>query len=110
MAPAPPSMSRWSLAARVIAAAMGLLGVLLVIVVLTHERVADERRDAEIANAVDTGGAVAGMIDEFARNLETSLLALSIGIANGGPINQAAAGPALSKVSDEVGVLRGLFV
>lgn len=109
MIPGGATFGRWGMATRVTAAAVLLLGLLLAVDLLIDQQTTQAARRAQIGHAADTGDAVAGMIDEFARNLETSLLSLSYGVARQ-TINQDNTGPALAGLSREVGLQPDLFV
>ena len=101
----------WSLTTRVVTAASGLLAMLLVTLLLTYAESANERRSAEVRNAVETGQAVAGIVDGFAREIQTSLLSVAIGIAaQPGELNQATQGPTLRAIAEDIGLLRALFI
>lgn len=99
-----------SLTFRVMAAASALLAVLLLIVLVTHQRTSDERRTAEVSNAVETGEAVAGIVDGFARDLQSSMAALSLALAAQGQLNQSNSGPYLAALAKQNEVLRAVFI
>ena len=101
----------WSLTTRVLTAAGGLLAMLLIILLVSYAEAANERRSAEVRNAADTGQAVAGIVDGFAREIQTTLLSAAIGIAaQPGEMTQAAYGPTLRAIAEDIGVLRALFI
>lgn len=104
------TFERWGLATRVTAASVFLLVLLLAAVVVIDRRAAEQVLREEVGHAVDTGDAVAGMIDEFAHNLETGLLSLSYGIAGRPAIDQDSTGPALAGFSREIGLQPEMFV
>lgn len=110
MIPRSAPTARWSLTTRVTAASVVLLGLLLVADVAIDKQSTGDWRTAEVRHTVDTGEAVAGMVDEFARNLEASLLTLSYGLADKQTIDQGSAGPALAGLSREIDLQPGLFV
>ncbi|MEX1022109.1 MAG: ATP-binding protein [Dehalococcoidia bacterium] len=101
----------WRLSTRVIVAASVLLAILLAIVIATQTQAGAERRRSEIDHAVDIGRATAGIVDGFARDLEATVLAVAV-ILGGevGPLDQESAGPHLSALEEEYGLLRALFV
>lgn len=101
----------WRLATRVVSAATVLLAILLAIVVGTHATAVADRRAGEVEQAQEQGVAVAGLLDAFARDLEATVLAVSVFLGGqDGPITQESAGSQLASLRDEYGVLRALFV
>ena len=103
--------ARWRLATRVIAAAIALLTILLVIVVVGYGQSEQERRRAEIDNAASMALAVAGVVDGFARDLETTMLSTAVLLgAQPAELTQANAGEYLHAVFEQYGMLRGYFV
>src|SRR5262249_6745340 len=84
-----------------------LLGILFV----TNSESARERRTSEVNGAVTTGQAVAGIVDGFAHDLEVATFSLASAMAaQQQPIDQLRDGPQLRAVSDQYGMLRGLFI
>ncbi len=103
--------THWSLATRVALASVALLVVLLVIVVTNFQQANDERRTAEVNNAYDTAQAVAGIVDGFASDLETAMLATALQFSDRpGPVDQSIAGANLHLLLQEYGFLRAIFV
>jgi signal transduction histidine kinase len=104
-------LGRWSLASRVILAAAVLLVVLLAIVVATQGRANSERRRAEVDHAYDMAQAVAGIVEGFTKDLETSMLTAALLLGERpGPLDQTAAGPHLKALLTQYGMLRALFI
>lgn len=103
--------ANWGLATRVVLAAAALFAILLAIVLLSYDQAIDERRHAEVDNAVAMGQAIATVFDGFAQDLETSTLALAIALASqNDPLDQQSVGPTLGVLAKEYGMLRSLFM
>lgn len=102
---------QWSLVTRVMVAAVSLLAVLLATVVVNISRANAERRNAEVTNAYESAQTVAGIVDGFARDLETAMLTTSLVAADPfRPLNQATTGPLLDLLVKQYGLLRTIFV
>jgi|GEM_PF-705960 len=91
------------------------LGLLLVLLIsftfLTYLSVLNERREAEIDNAVALTRSIASEIDRFVTGLETTTLAVATLLGNEGiPLDQATLSSYLAGIVKEYGFLRALFI
>src|SRR5437870_2327597 len=101
----------WRLSTRLTVVAVALVIPLLVLVLASYVRDSDERRNAEIDNSLFIAQNAAAAVDAFARDIETTSVALSLGIANrAGPIDAATTGPYLQRVIAQYQTLRAIFV
>ncbi len=101
----------WTLATRVVIASAALLAALLAIVVATEDRANDERRRAEVDHSYETAQAVAGIVDGFASDLETTMLAAALLLGDRPEaLTQATAGDHLKRLTEQYGLLRAIFV
>ncbi|MGH2352779.1 MAG: hypothetical protein ACRDJN_14320, partial [Chloroflexota bacterium] len=71
---------RWGLGTRLTLAMLGLLLVVQVIVVASYRGNVEERRTAEIENAVVIGQTAAAVVDGFVRDLEGMTLATALAL------------------------------
>jgi signal transduction histidine kinase len=70
-----------------------------------------EQRAAELEDAVIIGQSVAAVVQAFAQDLETTLLAAGLAISErSGPLDQASLGPYLTALVSEYRLLRTMFV
>lgn len=92
-------------------AVLALLLPLLAVVLVFYQRVAAERRAAEVGHAVIFGQAVAAVVEGFGHDLESSTLAAAIALGSrDGELDQSTSGLYLRRLYDEYGVLRSLFL
>src|SRR5688572_25091834 len=105
------SPRRWRLATRVTAAVVLLLVPLLLVELFNYRQAADDRRRAEIENAVVVANTLATVVDGFGRDIEGTFLAAALGIgARPGQLDQAALGGFLDRIAREYPSLRAIFV
>ena len=101
----------WRLATRLTVGVVALLILLQLIVLSAYANNSQERREAELANAVAVGRTLAAVVDGFARDLEVLTLATALALgADERPIAQAEHGAYLAQVGAANGLLRALFV
>src|SRR5213082_1166753 len=95
------------LTTRLTLAVVGLLIPLALVVIASYGAAVDERRTAEVENAVLVGQTVAAAVDGFARGLDNSTRAAALALgALETPLNQETAGEYIRALSDEYGTLR----
>jgi len=111
MSAKPGLIHPWRLTTIVTVTVAVLLGVLLAFTYLTYRNVLKDRHTAEIENAVAIARAMAGEVDAFLSDLESSTLAIAVGIGGqNGPYTQRSVGPYLKRVIQNYQGLRALFV
>ncbi|CAA9220016.1 MAG: hypothetical protein AVDCRST_MAG77-426 [uncultured Chloroflexi bacterium] len=100
-----------SLSARLALATIAVLFAVQVIGVLAYQRDLDERRRAELANAVALGRSIATVVDGFAQDLERTTFAAAVLLGRQAqPLDQASTGPPLKAILDDYPRLRALFL
>lgn len=105
------SPRNWRLATRLTVGVAALLVALQLIVLATYAGNLQERRDAELDNAVAVGRTLAAVVDGFTRDLEVTTLAAALALGtSSGPLNQASTGPYLDRLESGYGILRALFI
>jgi serine phosphatase RsbU (regulator of sigma subunit)/anti-sigma regulatory factor (Ser/Thr protein kinase) len=101
----------WRLTTIVTVTVIVLLGVLLAFTYVTYRNVLENRRNAEIENAMAIGRAMAGELDAFLADIESTTLAMSIGIGGqSGTHSQRSVGPYLKRVIQNYEGVRAIFV
>ena len=88
-----------------------LLVFLISFTFLTYRNVLDERRQAEIDNAVALARTMAAEVDRFIHDLQTTTFAIANVLGNEGiPLDQPTLGAYLGRVVREYGFIRALFI
>lgn len=88
-----------------------LLVFLISFTFLTYRNVLDERRQAEIDNAVALARTMAAEVDRFIHDLQTTTFAIANVLGNEGiPLDQPTLGVYLGRVVREYGFIRALFI
>jgi hypothetical protein len=102
---------QWRLATRFTLAVIALAIPLELIVLWSGLGLLQERRAAELENAVLIGQALATVVDGFAADLESSTLSTAIALgAQSGPLDQDTAGEHLRLIAEQYSALRALFL
>ncbi|HEU5315138.1 MAG TPA: sensor histidine kinase [Chloroflexota bacterium] len=104
-------LRRPGIATRVTIVALAVLLAVQAILLAGYQQDLEERRAAELENAVTIGQTVAAVVDSFARDLERSTFATAFALARqDGPLDQGTAGPALAAQIGQYNRLRAIFL
>jgi PAS domain S-box-containing protein len=101
----------WRLASRLTLAVVAMAIPLELIILWTAITGIEERRAAELENAVLVGQALAAVVDGFARDLQSTTFAVATSLgAQPGPLDQDTAGGLLAVVAEQYPDVRALFL
>jgi signal transduction histidine kinase len=104
-------LRRPGIATRLTLVALVVLLAIQAILVAGYQQDLEERRAAELENAIAIGQTVAAVVDSFARDLERSTFATAFALARlEGPLDQSSAGPALAAQLGQYTRLRAIFL
>lgn len=102
---------QWALGTRLVASGLVLLAIVTVLTLASYRRAVDQRRRAEVDNALVITRTMSGTVEAFVRDVEATVQSLARVLGEqAAPLSQVQAGPYLRAVFQEQGVLRTLFV
>jgi len=107
----PSRPAQWRLTTRLTIAVVTLAVVIQLIVLATSVSGIEERREAELDNAVLVGQMLSKVVDSFASDLQGTSLAMALALGSQpGPLDQASAGTYLQSVAAQYPSLRAMFL
>jgi PAS domain S-box-containing protein len=102
---------QWSLATRLTLIVVALMVPLELIVLWTAFAGIQERRDAELEDAILIGQSLAAVVDGFANNLQSTTLATTFALGSQpGQLDQTSAGDHLRRIAEQYPSLRYMFL
>lgn len=101
----------WTLGTRFVVSGLLLITIVMALTVASYRRAVEERRRAEVDNALVITRTMSATVEAFARDVEATIQALARVLGDQAePISQPQDGPYLRAVFQEQGLLRTLFV
>ena len=111
--PSSPRSARraWRLSTQIFIGLIVLLGLILVLNLASYRQAFEERRQAEVENAIAIGYVISSVVDAFAGDLETTTLAIAAALGNRPEsLSQARDGSYVATVLAAYPTLRALFI